>query len=110
MSEKNIVNSSFENRNFIDSFRFINLYKKEYTWQKDNLASRIDYVWLGEEFQDIIMKAEIKDISILMRSNHKLVWAEIETSAILNYCKLRKKEEKGPTRRVFLYHKATEEN
>ncbi|CAG8768348.1 11212_t:CDS:1, partial [Gigaspora margarita] len=54
--------------------------------------------------------AEIKDISILTGSDHKLVWAEIETSAILNYDKLRKKEGKGPTRKVFLYYKAMEEN
>ncbi|CAG8771553.1 8999_t:CDS:2, partial [Gigaspora margarita] len=99
-----------KNRDFIDSFHFINPNKKEYTWQKDNSASRIDYIWLEEEFQDIIMKAEIKDISILTGSDHKLVWAEIETSAILNYSKLRKKERKGPTRKVFLYYKATEEN
>ncbi|CAG8721301.1 46275_t:CDS:1, partial [Gigaspora margarita] len=46
------------------------------------------------------MKAKIKDISILTGSDHKLVWAEIETSAILNNGKLRTKEEKGPTRRV----------
>ncbi|CAG8807208.1 21334_t:CDS:2, partial [Gigaspora margarita] len=86
------------NFNAVDSFCFINPHKKEYTWQKDNSASRINYVWLGEEFQDVIMKAEIKNIT------------EIETSTILNYGKLRKKEGKGPTRRVFLYHKATEEN
>ncbi|CAG8605260.1 35621_t:CDS:1 [Gigaspora margarita] len=98
------------NRDFIDSFRFINLHKKKYTWQKDNSASRIDYVWLEEEFQNIIIKAEIKDISILTGSDHKLVWVEIETSAILNYGKLRKKEGKGLIRRVFLYHKTMEEN
>ncbi|CAG8740444.1 31880_t:CDS:2 [Gigaspora margarita] len=46
------------------------------------LASRIDYVWLGEEFQDIIMKAEIKDISILTGSDHKLVWVEIKISQV----------------------------
>ncbi|CAG8768176.1 24761_t:CDS:2 [Gigaspora margarita] len=79
------------NRDFIDSFCFINPHKKKYTWQKDN-------------------SAEIKDISILTGSDHKLAWAEIETSAILNYGKLRKKERKGPTKRVFLYHNATEEN
>ena len=32
------------NKNFIDSFWYINLHKKEYTWQKDNLVSRIDYI------------------------------------------------------------------
>ncbi|CAG8849510.1 32951_t:CDS:2, partial [Gigaspora margarita] len=54
------------NRDFMDTFRYINPHKKEYTWQKENLAN-------------------ISDINMLIGSDHKLVWAEVETDAILHY-------------------------
>src|SRR5260364_369720 len=98
------------NRDYIDTFRYINPHKKEYTWQKENFASRIDYIWVGEGLQNLIIKVDISDINILIGSDHKLVWAEVETDTILHYGKLQRRKKSRPSRRVFLYHKATEEN
>ena len=58
----------------------------------------------------IIDEVSVEDIAIYTGSNHKLIWAKINTSIILNYRNLQKKKKKSPTRKIFLYHKATEEN
>ncbi|CAG8848835.1 7460_t:CDS:1, partial [Gigaspora margarita] len=65
---------------------------------------------VGEGLQNLIIKADISDMNILIESDHKLVWAEVETDAILHNSKLQRRKKSRPSRRVFLYHKAIEEN
>ena len=99
-----------KSRDQVDTFRFMNPYKKEYTWQKEETASRIDYIWVGEELENLLDEAVIQDIDMLTGSDHKLIWAKLRTRDILGYGRLRKKARSSPTRRIFLYHKATIEN
>ena len=73
------------NKDYIDTFRYLNPYKREYTWQKEESLSRIDYIWCGEEMSGIIDEVLVEDIAIYTGSDHKLIWAKINTSIILNY-------------------------
>ena len=58
----------------------------------------------------IIDEVLVENITIYTGSDHKLIWAKINTSIILNYRNLCKKKKKSPTRKIFLYYKATEKN
>jgi hypothetical protein len=99
-----------KNRDQIDTFQYLNPHKKEFTWYKDGLASRIDYIWVGEEIQALIIDAGIEDVNMITNSDHNLIWSKFKTSEILSYGNFRKKAGKRPIRKVFLYHKATESN
>ena len=99
-----------KNKDWIDTYRYLNPHHKDYTWQRDEVSSRIDYIWIGEEMSDFLNEATIEDINLITGSDHKIVTASLEVNKILRYGKLNRRDKNKPTRKIFLYHKATSED
>ena len=55
----------------------MHLTRQEYTWTSKEAATRIDYIWVLEGLVSGLQKAEIKDEKEIIKSNYKIVIAEI---------------------------------
>ena len=60
--------------------------------------------------KSFILDSNIEGMETVTDSNHGIVWIQLDSSGILEKNKQRSKKRQKETRRLYLYHKATEEN
>ena len=57
-----------------------------------------------------ILDSNIEGMETVTDSDHEIVWIQLDSSGILEKNKQRSRKGQKETRRLYLYHKATEEN
>ncbi|CAG8791395.1 15946_t:CDS:2, partial [Gigaspora rosea] len=60
-----------------DAHKFVLTEAVEDTWAVGDRSSRIDYVWVSDNFKSNTIKAGVKDISTCTISDHKLIFVEL---------------------------------
>src|SRR5277367_1564087 len=76
--------------NHIDTYRLLNPEKKEYTWtnncdteNQNNICTRIDFIWTSYNLHLDIVQAEICEPELILKSDHKIVYALLDVSYII---------------------------
>ena len=60
--------------------------------------------------KSFILDSNIEGIEKVTDSDYEIVWIQLDSSGILEKNKQRSKKGQKKIRRLYLYHKATEEN
>jgi len=60
--------------------------------------------------KSFILDSNIEGMETVTDSDHGIVWIQLDSSGILEKNKQRSRKGQKETRRLYLYHKATEEN
>ena len=72
VNARNYLRSELSNRNIIDTFRFLNASKKQYTWRrkKSLQQARLDYFFISENISHYLHKSIIE---VSYRSDHSII-------------------------------------
>ena len=60
--------------------------------------------------RSFILNSNIEQMEIITDSDHGIVWIQLDSIGILEKNKQRSKKEQKETRRLYQYHRATEED
>src|SRR5437764_257156 len=104
------VTKWLKNTDHIKTFWFCNLELIKYSWSNGNVSTRIDHIWTTHDMKRFILDSNIEGMETVTDSDHGIVWIQLDSSGILEKNKQRSRKGQKETRRLYLYHKATEEN
>ena len=69
----------------------------------DDIHTRIDQIWIQQEIEYFMIKAEIIDSTLVTQSDHQIMITLIDISDFINNHKLSKFKNKGSKKKVFRY-------
>ncbi len=104
------ITKQLKSTDHIEVFRFCNLGLTKYSWSNGKVSTRIDYIQTTQDIKSFILDSNIDEIETVTDSDHGLVWIQLDKSGILEKNRQRTKKGQKETRRLYQYHKATEEN
>ncbi|CAG8589878.1 2525_t:CDS:2 [Paraglomus occultum] len=99
-----------KNTDHIETFRFCNPELIKYSWSNGNVSTRIDHIWTTLDMRSLILDSNIEQMETVTDSDHGIVWLQLDSTGILEKNKQRSKKGQKETRRLYQYHKATEED
>ncbi|RIA91744.1 Endonuclease/exonuclease/phosphatase [Glomus cerebriforme] len=101
---------SFDEFDYIDSFRELHPNSKTYSYAHDSIQTRIDYIWLSPAFTNTLLKADLLPSLDVTDSDHKINTISINFGFHISFnlhnfhSKCSKEKHK-----VYQYDKATKE-
>jgi exonuclease III len=70
-----------EGAELIDSYRYLNKERQEFTWEGKS-KSRIDMIWIKKDLKELCREIEIQDIRDEIKTDHKMVALKIDLGFI----------------------------
>jgi exonuclease III len=96
-----------KDKGFLDTFRECHPTSRAYTWRREDSTSRIDYIWVSNNWHNLLLSADIKDQLLITDSDHKIITCTLNTSDIIKNQSQAQETKMNYNRRIFQYDMAT---
>ena len=99
---------------YVDSYRFCHASRREFSWSNNRalneIKTRIDHVWISDNWINEILYAEIINADGITESDHKIVTCMIYTKDTIRNYRISQRKRFDQPRNVYDYHVATKRN
>ena len=99
------------NNLYIDTYRFLHPTDRAYTWHTTrnltNISTRIDHIWVSENWTHDITYTSIEEMEQVTQSDHNLITCMIHTGSTIRNFKISERRRRDKPRTVYDYKNTT---
>lgn len=101
--------STLQTLNFIDSLKITNPNSPQYTWSNNNSKSRIDQIWISQNFAHDLARTKTVDYTSIFSTDHKLIWCDLITSNFYKHRSDNNERKLDNKKKIYKFEKMTNE-